>query len=164
MSNHHGCLRNFFRLFQKNMICKVKIDIVYFIKQHENVLENIKKQWTELVKTGIMDLATLHIVLSSSHQDHLLHELKQLFSRHRFVLHFTQSELSVYVLYQLAQKDPSSSHYILYFDDEGGGKLVSEWKKVLSHFRKNPSIHKIGLNPETKCWWIRASYLSEKMV
>lgn len=145
------------------MISNVKITIVYFVHPHHEVLETIKQQWTELTKTGIMDLARLHIVLSPPHENYPVHELRQLSLRHDIVFHFTQKELPVYVLYQLAQKNPSPSHYILYcFDDESGGKLVSEWKKVLSHFRKNPSVHKIGLNHETRCWWIRASYLSEK--
>ena len=166
MQSKHACLQSFFRLFQKNMIPKVKIDIVYFVVEHQkNLLQEIQQQWSELVQTGIMDMpTTFHIVFSQPYdQNFPLHDLKKLIPRHDIRLHFTQSDKPYYILYQLAEKNPSPSHYIFYFDNkDGGGKLVSQWKKVLSMFRRNPSIDKIGLDHSHKCWWIRASYLSEK--
>lgn len=170
----------------------MSIQIVYFAnifvnRSHGHIL--IREQLTDLVKTGLTEIATLHIVLSvPSDYNHvnLQSSLTHLFpSTHKVIFHICHESChefpGIQLVYQLALKSPSRQDIILYFHSKSitrfkgrrenveimlHSTVVAPWKKVLGIFMDHPSIDKIGSTCSTNgwiwwnYWWVRASYVA----
>lgn len=169
------------------------INIVYFANLFINPtfgVQLVKRQLQDLIDTGLVDISTLHIVLSIPR--HRVPNVREgIFSlfhdNHKVLFHINHENCDQYpglqVVYSLAVVNQySNSSYILYFHsidiDEYRGKrqyqekalyktVIQSWKQVLKIFDNHPEIDKIGSSFSKQgffwfnYWWARASFLTK---
>ena len=166
------------------------INIVYFANLFVNPTHGIlliEKQMKDLVATGLLDVATLHIVLSVPVKFNTTIKQKvyeSFLPSHSLIFHINNEDCHEYpgiqLVHALAYSNGSPNHYILYFHSKGitrfHGKrdiaetnlhktVIAQWKHVLEIFETHPTIDKIGSSAGTggwiwwNYWWARASYL-----
>ena len=166
------------------------VDVVYFAnlfvnRSHGHTL--ILYQISDFIETGLLDVATLHMVISCP-RDYDYHSIVQQISDKTFhpiqfyINHDNCHEFpGIMKVYQLALRNNSRSHYILYFHAKGITRfqgerepiekalhsiVISPWKKVLNIFKYYPTIDKIGstYSPQGwvwwNYWWVRASFVT----
>ena len=166
------------------------IDIVYFANLFVNPTHGpqlVRAQMQDLVATGLLDEATLHIVLSvpEGYNATIQEQVRQCFSSsHKVVFHIHNENCHEYpgiqLVHALAYANGSPNHYLLYFHSKGITRfrgirekqeihlhktVIASWKRVLHIFEKHPKIDKVGSTASPagwiwwNYWWARASYL-----
>lgn len=167
-----------------------KVDIVYFAnlfvnRQHGHIL--IIHQISDLIQTRLLELATLHMVISCPQDYHyqpILQQVSEKTSSHvQFhINHENCHEFpGIMLVHQLALRTHSRSHYLLYFHAKGITRfqgerepiekalhaiVISPWKKILKIFNNHPTVDKIGSTFSKQgwiwwnYWWARATYIA----
>ena len=166
------------------------INIVYFANlfvnpQHGTLL--IQEQMKDLIATGLLDVASLHIVLSVPEEFNrtIKAEIYKVFRpTHKILFHVNNENCYEYpgiqLVHSLAFSNGSPHHYLLYFHSKGISRfrgrrethelalhktVIAPWRHVLEIFDSHPHIDKIGSTSSDKgwiwwnYWWARASYL-----
>jgi len=189
IENDDTKIGNIWKLFTKD----AHINIVYSANLYANPthgVQLIRQQLKDLINTGLVDVSTLHIVLSMPRHrvPNVRERIYSLFSGHQRVLfHINNEDCDQYPGLQLVYSmsvvnQYFSSSYVLYFHSKGmaeyRGKrqyaekalhktVIQPWKMVLEIFEKHPTIDKIGSSfSQNGCvwfnyWWARASYLAK---
>lgn len=168
----------------------VRINIVYFANFFENPtygIQLVKHQLKDLVDTGLLSVATLHLVFSTpTYQIAPIRKtLSSLFHRsHNIFFHFNHEDCYIYpgiqLVYSLSVVNNFPFSYILFFYARNmetyRGKrepiekalhktVIQPWKHMLKIFDTHPKIDKIGSSASKKgwiwfnYWWARVSYL-----
>lgn len=168
------------------------INIIYFANLFINPTHGIiliERQMKDLVETGLLDVATLHIVLSvpMKFNPTIKEKLYQSFlPSHNVIFHINNEDCLEYpgiqLVHALASANGSPNHYLLYFHSKGishfRGKreeievalhktVIAQWRHVLEIFETHPNIDKIGSCSSNvgwiwwNYWWARASYLAQ---
>lgn len=166
------------------------INIVYFANLFVNPTHGIlliDKQMKDLVSTGLLDVATLHIVLSVPVRFNptIKEKVYQTFlPSHNVIFHINNEDCHEYpgiqLVHALAFSNGSPNHYILYFHSKGITRfrgqrdiiernlhktVIAPWRHVLEIFETHSTIDKIGSTASDtgfiwwNYWWARASYL-----
>lgn len=166
------------------------INIVYFANLFVNPTHGIlliEKQMKDLVSTGLLDVSTLHIVLSVpvKFNPTIKEKVYQSFlSSHNVIFHINNEDCYEYpgiqLVHALASANGSPNHYLMYFHSKGithyrGERdivernlhqtVIAPWRHVLEIFETHPNIDKIGSTASDagfiwwNYWWARASYL-----
>lgn len=166
------------------------INIVYFANLFVNPTHGIlliDKQMEDLVATGLLDVSTLHIVLSVPVKFNTTIKeriYQSFFPSHNIIFHINNEDCHEYpgiqLVHSLASANGSANHYLLYFHSKGITRfrgeremveknlhktVIAQWKHVLEIFETYPKIDKIGSTASDagfiwwNYWWARASYL-----
>jgi hypothetical protein len=168
------------------------INIVYFANLFVNRTHGlllIEKQMKDLVATGLLDVSTLHIVLSVPVKfnptiKQRVYESAAFLPSHNVIFHINNEDCHEYpgiqLVHALASANNSPNHYLLYFHSKGITRfrgerelvernlhktVIAPWKHVLEIFETHPTIDKIGSSASDagwiwwNYWWARASYL-----
>lgn len=171
---------------------KLTIHVVYFANLFVNPTyghQLVKEQLFDVHRTGLLEKASLHIVLSMP-PDHLLYDslqtdIQEMFPSHySFQFHISHENCheypGIHMVHSLAFQNTSSHHYILYFHSKSitrfqgqreslemalHSTVIARWKEVLQIFQHYPHIDKIGSTASEfgfiwwNYWWARASYI-----
>lgn len=167
------------------------VDVVYFANlfvNREFGNDLIQQQISDLVETGLLQVATLHIVLSCPtnypYQSIVQQILEKTILQVKFhINHENCHEFpGIMLVYQLALQTHSRSHFILYFHAKGITRfkgerepvekalhsiVISPWKKILKLFKNHPTIDKVGSTFSKQgwiwwnYWWARATYIAQ---
>jgi len=167
------------------------INIVYFANLFVNPTHGIlliKEQMKDLVATGLLDIATLHIVLSVpiKFNPTIKQQVYECFlPSHKILFHVNNEDCHEYpgiqLVHALACANGSPNHYLLYFHSKGITRfrgreremveknlhrtVIAQWRHVLEIFEIHPQIDKVGSTASTEgwiwwnYWWARASYV-----
>lgn len=167
-----------------------QVQIVYFANLFVNPSHGpqlVQEQMKDLVSTGLLRVATLHIVLSvpDGYDPTIQEKVSQSFHpSHKVVFHIHHENCHEYpgiqLAHDLAYANGSPHHYILYFHSKGITRFYGErdifevalhktviapWDRVLNIFQDHPHIDKVGSTSSKtgwiwwNYWWARASYL-----
>lgn len=166
------------------------VDVVYFAnlfvnRSHGHLL--ILQQMFDLIETGLLEVATLHIVVSCPRNYDYQPIIQQIREKTTSPIqfHFNHDNChefpGIMKVYQLALQTHYRSHYILYFHAKGISRfqgerepiekalhsiVISPWKRIFKIFKYYPTIDKVGSTYSQQgwmwwnYWWVRATYVA----